>query len=77
MLTSQYDNIAATFYKTLFSILNYYRTKNCLYLVQGYETNFYPYGDYYRSIAEKTCSINFDVKYITISKWCQNWLLEK
>ena len=77
IITAQYDIIVATFYKTLFSILNYYKTKKRLYLVQGYETNFYPYGDYYRSEAEKTYLTNFDVKYITISKWCQNWLFEK
>ena len=77
VINSKYDIIVATFYKTLYSILNYYKADNHFYLVQGYETDFYPYGDYYRSIAEKTYSTTFVVKYITISKWCQNWLLEK
>ena len=77
VITAQYDIIVATFFTTLFSILNYYKTKKRLYLVQNYETNFYPYGDYYRSKAERTYSTPFNIKYITISKWCQNWLLEK
>lgn len=54
VITSKYDIIVATFYKTLYSILNYYKADKRLYLVQGYETDFYPYGNYYRSIAEKT-----------------------
>ena len=77
IMTVQYDIIVATFYTTLIPILNYYKTKKRLYLVQNYETDFYPYGDYYRSLAEKTYSTSFGVKYITISKWCQDWLWEK
>ncbi len=73
----QYDIIIATFYSTLFTILSYYRTKKRLYLVQNYETDFYPSGHFLRSIAEKTYSTNFNVEYITISKWCRNWLWNK
>ena len=74
IMNSQYDIIVATLYSTIFSILNYYKAKKHLYLVQGYETDFYPYGYYFREMAEKTYSIPFGVEYITISKWCQNWL---
>lgn len=77
VISSQYDIIVATFYSTLFSSLNYYRTKKHLYLVQGYETDFYQYGVDLRIIAEKTYSVPFAVEYITISKWCENWLLKK
>ena len=77
VISSQYDIIVATFYSTLFSSLNYYRTKKHLYLVQGYETDFYQYGVDLRIIAEKTYSVPFGVEYITISKWCENWLLKK
>ena len=76
-IASQYDIIVATLYTTLFTILNYYRTKKRLYLVQNYETNFYVYGNYFRSIAEKTYSESFGVEYITISKWCEKWLWKK
>lgn len=77
IMAAQYDIIVATLYSTLFTILNYYRTKKRLYLVQNYETDFYPSGHYFRSIAEKTYSTNFNIEYITISKWCEKWLRNK
>ena len=77
ILEAQYDIIVATFYSTLFSVLNYYRTKRYLYLVQNYETDFYPYGINFRFIAEKTYSAPNFVEYITISKWCKQWLWKK
>ena len=77
VINSQYDIIVATLFTTLYSIINYYKTKKHLYLVQGYETDFYPYGNNYRFIAEKTYYSNFNIEYITISKWCQSWLWKK
>ena len=76
-ISVQYDVIVATLYITLFDILNYYRTKRHIYLVQGYETDFYLYGSYFRGVAEKTYSVPFCVEYITISKWCEKWLWKK
>ena len=76
-IESQYDTIVATLYTTVYKILNYFKTKKKLYLVQGYETDFFPFGHYFRAIAEKTYSMNFGIEYITISKWCQNWLHKK
>ena len=75
-LNSQYDILVATFYITLYTNINYYKTKNHLYLVQGYETDFYKYGDYLRIKAEKTYSIPINIRYITISKWCKDWLMQ-
>ena len=77
IMAVQYDIIVATLYSTVYTILNYYRTKKRLYLVQNYETDFYPPGHYFRSIAEKTYSANFNIEYITISKWCEKWLWNK
>jgi len=77
ILKAQYDVIVATFFETLFSVLKYYRTKKALYLVQNYETDFFPYGINFRSEAEKTYSAPNFVEYITISKWCKRWLWEK
>ena len=76
-LNAQYDILVATLYTTLYSTLNYYKTKRHLYLVQGYETDFFPYGYYFRIMAEKTYTIPFNIEYITISKWCGKWLSEK
>lgn len=73
----QYDILVATFYSTLFTVLNYFKTKRRLYLVQNYETDFYTYGNFLRRNVEKTYNMPFNVEYITISKWCKNWLMEK
>ena len=77
MINAQYDVLVATLYSTIFIVLNYSKVKRRLYLVQGYETDFFPYGNLERSVAGKTYSIPFDVEYITISKWCETWLKNK
>jgi len=77
VMSSQYDIIVATLYSTFFSVIVYYKAKKHLYLVQNYETDFFTYGHNFRSIAEKTYSSPFDIEYITISKWCEHWLLRK
>mgnify|MGYP002626550565 CR=1 FL=1 len=77
LMMKKFDIIVGTLYTTLYNILNYYKTKKHLYLVQNYETDFYEYGNFFRGVAEKTYSVSFWVEYITISKWCKNWLSEK
>jgi len=77
IMEAQYNIIVATFYSTVYNILNYFRTKKHLYLIQGYETDFNTYENYFRIMAEKTYIMPFDVEYITISKWCENWLWKK
>ena len=77
ILSTQFDIIVATLFTTLYTTLNFYKTKKHLYIVQNYETDFYPYGHYFRSIAQKTYSTSFGIEYITISKWCENWLKKK
>ena len=76
-ITCQYDIIVATLYSTLFRVLKYSKAKRRLYLVQNYETDFHTYGDIERGEAEKTYNMPFGVEYITISKWCKTWLMEK
>ena len=68
MMEVQYDVLVATLYTTISIVLNYSKVKRRSYLVQGYETDFFPYGDIERVIAERTYSIPFGVEYITISK---------
>ena len=77
IIKRQYDILVATFYSSIFTTLNYYKTKKHLYLVQNCETDFYSYGNNYRAFAEKTYLIQFNIEYITISKLCQDWLFEK
>lgn len=76
-ISSQYDIIVATLYTTIYFILDYFRAKKKIYLVQGYETDFNQYGSYFRAVAERTYSIPYDIEYVTISKWCKSWLWEK
>lgn len=77
IILAQYDILVATFYSTLYKILNYTRVKRKFYLVQSYETNFFSYGNFERFKAENTYSNPFGVEYITISKWCKTWLKNK
>ena len=76
-IVCQYDILVATLYSTLFTVVNYSKVKRKLYLVQSYETDFYTYGSFLRSEAEKTYNIPYGIEYITISKWCETWLMEK
>lgn len=76
-INSQYDIIVATMFPTLFNVIKYYKAKKHYYLVQGYETNFFSYKNTLRIEAEKTYSYPFEINYITISIWCQRWLLQK
>ena len=77
IIDSQYDILVATLYTTFLDVLNNYKTKRRLYLVQSYETLFFPYGDSSRIRAEATYTTSYNVEYITISKWCEKWLKEK
>ena len=77
MISAKYDILVATLYSTLYAALNYYNVKRRLYLVQNYETDFYHYGENVRKYAERTYSTKFGIEYITISKWCENWLWDK
>ena len=44
------------------------------YLVQNFEVGFYPPGSPYRVAALATYRMQQTMQYVTISKWCQNWL---
>jgi len=77
IIMAQYDVLVATLYSTVYMVLNYPKAKRKLYLVQGYETDFFTYGNKNRGEAEKTYSIPFGLEYITISKWCESWLRKK
>jgi len=67
------DQICATLWTTNRFCSKYSNKGEHLYLVQGYETNFYKSPNLLRRIANSTYALN-NVKYITISKWCSNWL---
>lgn len=72
-----FDKMIATMWVTADFLRNYWNVKEKFYLVQNYETDFYELGSPYRVQANATYGIGQDIFYITISRWCQNWLQEK
>ena len=68
------DIAVATMCTTVDDIINNSRFKKKKYLVQNYETNFFPINGAERRFAESTYCIENNLEYITISKWCQDWL---
>lgn len=70
----QIDVIVATMWITLKFARQYPYAKKKKYLVQNMETQFYKPNVCERKLANATYNNIFDVEYITISRWCQDWL---
>lgn len=68
------DKMVASLWSTVYYCLNYQNVDKIAYLVQNYETNFMEYGNYLKENANSTYSID-KVEYLTISKWCEEWLI--
>lgn len=77
LMEGYFDKMIATMWVTF----DYMRTcadvGKKYYLVQNYETDFYEPGSMYRTLANATYAKGQDVRYITISRWCQRWLKEE
>lgn len=71
------DTAVGTLWTTMDFVTSYGNIRNRIYFVQNYETNFYKSGEYFRVKAEQTYLPVVDVRFITISKWCENWLRDK
>jgi Glycosyltransferase len=72
-----FHKAVATLWSTLSFVESYPKIKDRYYLVQNYETDFYKYGHIFRVWANLTYNAFSNVKYITISKWCEDWLKHK
>lgn len=70
-----YDQMVATLWSTIYFIKIYPKVNKISYLVQNFETNFMEYGDYGKQSANSTYSMD-NVNYLTISKWCEDWLIK-
>lgn len=68
------DKLVATMWVTVKFTREYVNAKRRMYLVQNFETKFYKEGKYERKVANATYNNIFNIEYLTISKWCQNWL---
>lgn len=75
-IDAKIDVMVASLWNTLDYVNKYPKVLEKAYLVQGFETDFMKYGDYGKILANSTYSYD-NVKYITISKWCQNWLEDR
>lgn len=69
-----FDVLVATLWDTLDFALRYPKVKEILYLVQMYEVDFYEPELFVRLLAAGTYHKHPRVNYITISKWCEEWL---
>lgn len=70
------DTMVATMWLTLEFVQKYYNCKNKKYLVQNMEAGFYQPGEFEKKRANATYCNVLNIEYLTISKWCQNWLKE-
>ena len=71
---AEVDTIVATMWLTLDFARKYYNAKNVKYLVQNMEARFYEPNVYEKRVANATYNKVFGVDYLTISKWCVDWL---
>ena len=72
-LASKIDTLVATMYFTVYTALSYDKCHDVRYLVQNREDGFYKPDNSEILVANSTYYLD-DVKYLTISKWCQDWL---
>lgn len=72
----QIDVAVGTLWSTMNWVDSYRNIRERKYLVQNYETRFYDHGQFLQFQANQTYSMN-NVKYMTISKWCEKWLKEQ
>ncbi len=70
------DKGVATMWETVKFLYEHRNITECYYLVQNYETDFYEPNNPLRIKAEQTYHPNFELKYVTISKWCEKWLMD-
>jgi len=77
LVQAHFHKMVATLWTTVSFVESYPKIKDKYYLVQGYETDFYQYGHVFRIWANLTYNSFAGIKYVTISKWCEDWLKSK
>lgn len=74
IILGQINTMVATLWATLQYVKAYPNCINKSYLVQNFETNFYENGNFQKSLANATYNSYMPINYLTISKWCEDWL---
>lgn len=64
----------ATLWSTLDFINTYYKIGKKMYLVQNFEADFYEHDHPFKKLANLTYNSYYNLEYLTISKWCEDWL---
>ncbi len=74
-IESNFDTVVATLWSTVSFVKEFPNVKSRLYFVQNMETGFYDPGTGSpKMIANSTYCDNTNLRYVTMSKWCQEWL---
>lgn len=68
------DKAVASLWSTFRLFEIYPKIVEKYYMVQGFETDFFQAGEWFRIAANRTYNSMLPVHYITVSKWCQTWL---
>lgn len=71
-----FDKMIATLWTTVYYMNQYPKVEKKYYLVQGFETNFLPFGNKTKRIINSTYHMK-NINYVTVSLWCKKWLREK
>ena len=71
-----FDKAIATMWSTVKFLEAYTNIGQRYYLVQNFETNFYEPNDPLRIEANQKYSPIVDIRFVTMSRWCQEWLKE-
>lgn len=77
IFTGRFDKAVATMWSTVKFLENYTNIGKRYYLVQNFETNFYEANDPLRIEANQKYSPKVEVEFLTISKWCEEWLKDE
>lgn len=73
-VVGRFDTLVASLWATLFWVKDYPQVLHKKYLVQNFETDFGKIGQGMRLAANSTYNSLSDIEYLTISKWCKDWL---
>lgn len=76
-ISATIDKAVATLWTTIRFFEQYAKIKERYYNVQNFETDFYEAGNGQKIEANRTYCSMLPIKYVTISKWCEEWLQKK
>lgn len=71
------DKAVATMWTTVQFLETYPKIRERYYLVQNFEVDFYLPDIFLRLQANQSYLPDHDIRFLTISKWCQKWLAEE